>query len=284
MSEVTEKDVAVVVPLSLREELFDLEKISLHHLSAHLGNYDKYFIAAKQLDSSQILLDGFKIKRFSNEFFGSAQAHNRLMTNPLFYESFSEYKYILIYHLDSLVFSDELLYWCNKDYDNIAPPWLISDSSWIGKSSVGNGGFSLRKVESFRKLFSSKRYWLTPGEYARKVSKRTKIPNFIIFPLALLASWIKPLNNIRVHLKHFLARKWGAEDCFISEFSNKYYPPFKTASIEDATRFAFEQNPSQRFAENNNKLPFGCHAFDRYDPSFWEPYLIQPQGPISKIE
>jgi hypothetical protein len=26
---------------------------------------------------------------------------------------------------------------------------------------------------------------------------------------------------------------------------------------------------------NNHRLPFGCHAWPRYDRMFWEPYLVK---------
>lgn len=283
MSTVKEQEVAIVIPLSLREEITDSEKVSLQHLITNLGRYDKYYIAADQLEFKQIPLDGIKIKRFPNKYFGSAQAHNRLMTNPFFYESFSEYKFILVYHLDSLVFSDQLLFWCNKGYDNIAPPWLTTDSSWLEKSSVGNGGFSLRKVESFIKLFSSREYWMSSEEFASKISEKTNLPPKLVSPLAKPMAKVRALNGIKVHLKQFLAREWGAEDRFISHFSNKYYTDFVTAPVDEAMRFAFEQNPRESFIRNNKKMPFGCHAYERYDVSFWEPHLLQPKDQIANV-
>ena len=87
-----------------------------------------------------------------------------------FYESFLDYKYILIYQLDAFVFKDDLIFWCNKNYDYVGAPWIASISNnpftlLLNKISsifdskekkerkkiffkVGNGGFSLRKVAS----------------------------------------------------------------------------------------------------------------------------------------
>ena len=95
---------------------------------------------------------GFGIKRFDNKYFGSAKAHTDLLFSPKFYKSFNSYKYILIYHLDSLVFSDQLRQWCELDYDFIGAPWVKhKDTVYAGsmlEGKVGNGGFALKKVES----------------------------------------------------------------------------------------------------------------------------------------
>jgi hypothetical protein len=45
-------------------------------------------------------------------------------------------------------------------YDYIGPPWIQGpDLPWLKESGVGNGGFSLRKVESFLKLLNSAVPW-----------------------------------------------------------------------------------------------------------------------------
>jgi hypothetical protein len=55
----------------------------------------------------------------------------------------------------------------------------------------------------------------------------------------------------------------------------KYYPRFRLPAVDVALRFAFEASPRVYFALNNYELPFGCHAWERYDKAFWEPYLLQ---------
>ncbi len=81
------KTVAVVVPLSRREELTPEEQISLRHLVHFLGKYDKYVVAPKDL---KVDFPGFGIKRFSKKFFGSTRAHSRLLLSPQFYKAFRE--------------------------------------------------------------------------------------------------------------------------------------------------------------------------------------------------
>jgi len=221
MRRVSEKDVAIVIPLSVKESFSETEKISIQHLVTHLGVYDKYFVIAEMFSSDHIDLKGFKVKRFPDKYFGSILAHNKLLTNKLFYEAFSEYKYILIYHLDSLVFSDQLLFWCEKEYDCIAPPWMKSESKWLKESGVGNGGFALRKVESLVKLYSSKNYWQPPKILAKKAAQKAKFLFWLVYPVALLVFKLNMFNNIKIHLSQYLKQKWSAEDRFIAMFGIK---------------------------------------------------------------
>src|SRR5215475_12526935 len=147
------KLVAIAVPLCNRVELTPDEEISLRHLTYFLGKYDKYIVIPKSL---KVHHHGFGTKRFSDKFFGSGKANGELMLSSKFYEAFAEYKYVLNYQLDALVFSDQLTEWCAKDFDYIGAPWLAcEDTPNVKVSRVGNGGFSLRKVESFLKVLES---------------------------------------------------------------------------------------------------------------------------------
>jgi hypothetical protein len=109
MVQVAKKKVAVVVPMHNRSPLTDDEQISFRHLRRYLASYDKYLVVPENL---QVNLPGCGLKRFGAEFFGSA-ANTRLLLSEHFYRSFSEYQYILIYHLDALVFSDQLTTRCD---------------------------------------------------------------------------------------------------------------------------------------------------------------------------
>ena len=37
-----------------------------------------------------------------------------------------------------------------------------------------------------------------------------------------------------------------------------------------AIKFSFEVMPSYLYKLNNNVLPFGCHAFEKYESDFWK--------------
>src|SRR5690606_31898493 len=94
------------------------------------------------------------------------------------YRRFVAYEYMLICQTDVFVFRDELLQWCEKDYDYIGAPWIASKQHLLTKVlfqitnffksrkkkkstahffKVGNGGFSLRKVQTMLKIVTDQK-------------------------------------------------------------------------------------------------------------------------------
>ena len=158
MSFIKNKTVAVVVPM-YRGDISSDEQISLRHLRHYLGKYDKYIVAPQRLHLADKYSD-FYINTMDGKHFESRESYSRLLLSKSFYETFRDYEYILIYQLDSLVFSDQLLEWCKKGYDYIGAPWYKEGTSrpmeWAPDNEcVGNGGFSLRKVESHLKVLDA---------------------------------------------------------------------------------------------------------------------------------
>jgi hypothetical protein len=267
------KTVAVVVPMSNRGELTPDEQISFRHLLHFLGRYDKYLVVPKGLKLSY---SGFERKRFDDKFFGSIQAHRRLLFSPQFFKSFRDYKYILIYHPDALVFSDQLEFWCQLDFDYIGAPWVKhKDAPYSGHTAyegkVGNGGFALMKVESFLRILYSRVYYIQPSLYWRwSCGQKPFYARLWNVPKWLLKHFIF-LNGARWELQKFNSN----DDNFWANRGPHYYPQFKIPPIKTALRFAFECVPRYCFQLNNYTLPFGCHAWARYDRQFWEPYLLK---------
>ena len=261
------KSVAVLIPY-YRNELSPDETISLNHLRHFLGAYDRYLISPKSLRNT---LPDFKVKTFNDDYFLSVLAYNKLMLAPHFYESFLEYKYVLIYQLDALVFSDELRDWCDTDLDYVGAPWLRNVAvPEEGFSNVGNGGFSLRKVESILKVLSTKKvvtdaeaYW---EEFCRNHSRVSQVLNVHKKYLKRLAMF----SDVKWYSKH----PHDMEDIFWANIAPKVCPEFRIATVQEALRFSFESAPQYCFEENNRQLPFGCHAWSRNDREFWEPYLL----------
>ena len=267
------KTVAVVVPLSMRDKLTSDENLSLRHLVHFLGKYDKYLIAPQGLC---VDIQGFNIKYFNKRFFGSGMAHTKLMLSHEFYESFLDYKYILNYHMDALVFSDQMLEWCNADFDYIAPPWIPhedapykKDGYFAGK--VGNGGFSLRKIESFLKVLTSRKYSIEPKSYGAHLPVAKSRFERLTLQGKRLLKHVKKINNLQWELRNYQ----HPEDYFWANRAQHYYPEFNIAPVDVALRFAFECVPGYCFELTNQTLPFGCHAWQRYDREFWEPFLLK---------
>lgn len=268
------KTVAVVIPMHNRAVLTSDEQISFNHLSHYLRPYDKYLIVPEMLN---INLPGCMLKRFDNQYFGSVEAYTRLMLTEHFYRAFEDYEYILIYHLDALVFSDQLLEWCKTDLDYIGPPWFpCDDSPWVKTPRVGNGGLSLRKINAFLKVFESEQYWVHPNEYwhALYADKPAHV-RMLNWPRKF-AKRLLVFNNARYEMAQWHLRSDGTrnEDHFWSDRAIHYYPELKVASFDVGLRFAFEVAPRLCYELNQRRLPFGCHAWPRYDRSFWEPFLL----------
>lgn len=165
--------VEVVIPI-YKTNLSDLELKALQQAYNILSKYSLTVIKPQTLDLSELLshFPLLKTKSFEDSFFSSIKGYNKLMLSKDFYAAFLQNKYILIYQLDAFVFRDELASWCAKDYDYIGAPWLkkpiynlplISTVMSLSRlydrwrkvknkqelyNKVGNGGLSLRKVQS----------------------------------------------------------------------------------------------------------------------------------------
>lgn len=268
------KTVAIMVPLSNRPGFGEDELISLRHLRHFLGHYDKYVIAPPGLD---VDLPDFTILRFDDRYFGSAQNHKRLLFSPSFYQAFSDYEFLLTYHLDALVFSDQLLTWCERGFDFIGPPWIKHPNApYAGKphieGRVGNGGFSLKRISSFLAVLNSPVRAVDPREYWRHVRGQAK---------GARALARGALEYVRLHSAHYNNAQWEVarwrknEELFWDQRARHYYPEFRIATVEEAIPFGFEAVPEYCFELNSRMLPFGCHAWPKFGRAFWEPYLLK---------
>ena len=260
------KTVAIVVPAYYKPKFTADELISLKHLKKYLYAYDKYFIVPDNISFHNYREKGFRYIKFPKKYFFSAKTYNKLLLKETFYETFAKYEYILIYQLDALVFSDQLEKWCNSGYDYIAAPWFGSKIGWLSHkqgfpANGGNGGFSLRNVKSFLKVLREVK------KQIKRASKNSLIHKLWFVEAILLGKshkiWLNaPANNYPFN-----------EDGFWSLEAPKYLNSYKVAPFKEALKFSFERFPKRCFKLNNNTLPFGCHAWVKYDRSFWLPYL-----------
>jgi Protein of unknown function (DUF5672) len=118
----------------------------------------------------QVDLDGFSVVELDRGHFGSAKNHNRMLYRTDFWEKFVDYEYVLMYHLDALVFSDQLQEWCDRGLDYIGSPFLqCADAPWVRVERVGNGGFALYRVPSVLKVLW-KRYAIIGGRSSSSAS------------------------------------------------------------------------------------------------------------------
>lgn len=260
----------VVVPW-YRNELAGDEEVSLKHLRHFLGHYDIFLVSPCSL---QIQGVEWEAVRFRDEYFQNRSSYSKLLLSHRFYEAFAEYDYILIYQLDCLVFSDDLAAWCEAGYDYIGAPWFVEKNNpTSGFSRVGNGGFSLRRVDSFLKVLDSNidsllRFWSQnigspPPDVREQYHGRTRIKKH----LQVLRS---ASDGVTAYARQYSLN----EDLFWSDRARLFESTFSIAPVEVGLRFAFECAPRYCYSRVDEQLPFGCHAWAEWDRTFWEPFLL----------
>jgi Protein of unknown function (DUF5672) len=266
----------VKFPLSVEEE------ISLRHLREYLGGFDRYIIGPQTLPQQ---FADFELRSFPIRYFVDRFGYNRLLMMEKFYQAFAEYEYILIYQLDCLVLGSNLEEWCRKGWDYIGAPWLRDpEDPTKGFSAVGNGGLSLRRVQSALEVLASKQLLEDPKTRGWKAGHRSKI----IYEHLESRPQLKRMivagktflhgtgyhNNVR-WLARKMARDKSHEDLFWSLEARKVVRDFRIPEPREALGFSFEVAPRYCFKMNRERLPFGCHAWSKYDQEFWQPFLLK---------
>lgn len=258
--------VQIIVPI-YKEIPSEDDLISLQQLFKILGSHLVTFVHPKNLDLKNYENFSVHFKSFDEHFFKNIYGYNQLMLSTDFYKSFSE-KYLLIYQTDCFVFKDELLKWCEKDYDYIGAPWLRSsekipffklfldrgishlkaminfngnclyqkDKSLI-YNEVGNGGLSLRKRGKFIEILE-------------------KLP-----------------EAVKVYLDPKNQGQFYAEDVFFSVEPKRNGIDFLKPNYREAISFSIENKPEKAMKLLSENLPFGCHRWNKENRKFWLPFL-----------
>lgn len=273
---------AVVIPiyrLPLRPE----EEISLFQLEKHLGDYPRVIFGPSSLGSANLSKYGSSVSIWPDHHFSSVEAYSRLLMNEEFYQEFTAWSHILIYQLDCLVFRDELMEWSKKPWDYYGAPWFKNfrgENRDGGLWAVGNGGLSLRRISAFLKVlqypasegiyrspYLNPHHGLLPDEVDTLESKRGSL--FFLLPPWERWRMTQPEWTVGQEVQRYMYN----EDAFWSFEALKFVPEFRVAPVEEAFQFAFEMNPSWCYEKNGGNLPFGCHAWCRYERAFWEKFL-----------
>ena len=267
--------VAIVTPL-YRFPLTPDEEISIRHLRQYLGRFDRYIIGPKALPAE---FSDFQLRPFPARFFESIQSYSKLLVTKEFYRAFAGYEYILIYQPDCLVFSSDLEEWCRAGWDYVGAPWFkdFDQDPAGGLWAVGNGGLSLRKVSTaLAVLTSTTRLVDDPLVRGARTQRFNSLPQLKRLLVALRTFVLRCgyHNNFRWLMRE-LDKLPFHEDCFWAFQARKLVPEFKIPTPQQAMAFSFEMAPRYCFQQNSNRLPFGCHAWAKYDREFWESYLLK---------
>lgn len=235
-------------------------------------------MAPESLDLGSIIESVETLERFPDEFFLGIEGYNRLLKSSCFYERFENLDYILITQLDCLIFSNDLKKWMSHGWDYLAAPWFkgFSEDHAAGLWRVGNGGLSLRKVASYLRVL--KQPVIAGSIYPRWGHYAWKLPLELLekgsYTKISALSALNPFSNyhaVEEELKNFPYN----EDVFWAIEAPKFNPLFQVAPAEEALPFAFEVDPRWSYERNGKELPFGCHAWGKYDRKFWEEKLAE---------
>lgn len=261
------KDCVIVIPL-YKVDHTPLERQSILNNISRLAHYNIYFICPESLPVNIVLeiCGHAKILRFNDQCFASLEGYNKLLRSSLFYSSFVDYEYLLIMQSDTFVFHDNLDAFCKKGYDYWGAPWIDYElinykflrpvlpvfhksrylkplRKVVGKKYlVGNGGLSLRKVDTH--LLVTIKHKAAIQQFERDYDK-----------------WIAGGAASMM------------EDIFWTLYVPQFYPEYKIAPWQEAIGFSFEMNPRKAYQLNDHKLPFGCHAFAKVDPEFYKKFI-----------
>lgn len=227
------------IAIPVYRELVDPLEVASFLRLRQVAKQDVYLVAPEALDlfSYRQLWPEIRELRFEAKHFKDIAAYNRLLLSPMFYERFApRYDWLLIHQLDAFLFHGNVEQFCAMPYDYFGAPWLPAQliHSWIvsprllklfgRRIDVGNGGLSLRRIDSILGLLRTRR--------------------------SEAANWG---NN---------------EDGFFS-YWGRFSPDFKSSPLEIARYFAFENEPSRLLEINGGMLPFGCHAYAKYQPQVY---------------
>lgn len=277
----------IVIPI-YKDNPMPVERASFKQGLSVLKKYDIVVITHKECninvynDISKEVGKNFSIEYFDMHYFSSVDGYNDLCYSVSFYERFEQYEYMLIYQLDAWVFKDELEYWCDKEYDYIGAPlyYAYNGHNYTYKfAGVGNGGFSLRRIshclEMLRggqnKVFIKpipliRLYW----NYYLYSDKFKKFSNRIRIIPTVLSKIFGIHNTIR-----YYAKKRINEDMIFGTWATCSWS-FRgnIPSEQEAAMFSFEVHPEKLYKRNGNVLPFGCHAFEKWEyDSFWKKHI-----------
>lgn len=239
------KKICIIIPI-YNQIPTNSEIVSIERNISILSEYDIYAVYPESMDISSYEGFGFKdFLQFSDDYFRSNKSYSRLILSEEFYAPFSEYDYMLIAQTDTYILNTEytLKYFADMNYEYYGAPWPngpfdfpygikeLYKSIFVHNPKhlhVGNGGFSLRKVDACKNaviahkllikyfwrfnedlFFSTRLKKIAPVEIAEKFALETNMREKIeksFYPYALhayekhLGSDIKILSDkIELH-------------------------------------------------------------------------------------
>lgn len=150
----SKKSCCVIIP-SYKEKLEGNDELSLKQaINVFGGKRTILVVVPEDVDTKyyEQYNNFIEILKVKNEWLSSVKEYSKMCCSNSFWKLFENYDYALIYQLDCWAFEDRLDYFMSLDYDWYGAPWPQH------KDAVGNGGFSLRKVNKILELTSKYEY------------------------------------------------------------------------------------------------------------------------------
>lgn len=250
-----------------KKKINSYEKICLKQINNKFKDIDKFVVTFNN-EEIEKLIDKFffKFKKifFNRKYFKSTLTYNKLCSSIEFYEKFTDYKYILICHLDTYVNYNNINQYIKLDYSYIGAPSAYK--SFFDKKKLTrvklfcNGGFCLRKVDHFLMVLKSNKLKLPINKYIFYdfIKSRKNFTNFIKLFFQTLA------QTSRSRGSYFAEKFYANEDVFWSYYAKFFYENFHIPNKSTCLNFAFDGNPSFFFQKNNNKIPMAFHGYYEY--------------------
>ncbi len=259
---------AVAIPV-YKTALSAAEQLSIERTVSVLGRHALYLVGPARLSAWMQDLGArhggrLRWKAFDDGYFAGIRGYNRLMLSRRFYEAFAGHSHLLIAQTDALVLSDELEAWCAAGWSYVGAPWFEGGSEPVEPlrlAGVGNGGFSLRRLDHALQVLA------TP----RRVPNTVKSRSGGATGMARLVRRLKHEWWLAYNRAPLLPS--SNEDVFWGVLVPAVCPFFRVPTAEQALGFAFEVAPRRMFELHGQRLPFGCHAWERCDRGFWAEQL-----------
>lgn len=241
-------EVAVIIPI-YKQNLSQHEEFCLKRNITVLKNYPIITVAPEKLKpKSDKKLEIDDIEYFNDDYFKDIKGYNKLMLSKEFYSRFINYKYVLICQLDVFIFRDSLNEWCKMDYDYIGAPWINKPFFLFQYVLLKAGVLSALQMLFTRNIYNTVG---NGGLSLRKVS-----------------TFLNSINQSKQ------SQIWKAnEDIYWSFFAKTNGRILKKPSAREAAKFCIELSPEKIMKKQNFNLPMGIHAWDKYNPEFWEQYI-----------
>ncbi len=237
-----------------------------------LGSHPIYVVAPNHLDlgSYKAYVPEFKTIYIDPSWQSDLFKYNQLKISLYFYDLFKDYEYLLTYELDAFVFRDELIYWCEQKFDYIGAPWFEGLAEPISNNvvGIGNSGFSLRNIQSSLRILKRIAFLKRLRSFWFKSRLQSIVRFNFVISFLKRSCRIKSIDNIN----QLLLPTQMNEDFYWSKLISEAFGDYKLASVEQACIFSFDANPSYLY-KRNGKLPFGCHAWGKYEPDFWMQFI-----------